>query len=219
MQNKGSALAFLFVLSLMCLGTYAAVSTLMKGRSSNVIALQALTPTPAGETTPTSSIPVPTDTPVETPSPQPEVSTPVAPTATPIPPATPTSPPQPTPTPTRSVASPTPIPPITEHLFRVVSDQRDCSTGQGYIRGMVYDANGDGLPGIGVRLYNDFGYSPDPIPSKEPPQAGEYEFAMGPDEGLFHLLIVDNVRRPLNPVANVDYLPGCTYYIDWQRMP
>jgi hypothetical protein len=100
MQNKGSALAFLFILSLMCLGTYAAVSTLMKGRSSNVIALETLTPSPAGETTPTSSIPVPTDTPVETPSPHPEVSTPVAPTATPIPPATPTSPPQPTPTPT-----------------------------------------------------------------------------------------------------------------------
>jgi hypothetical protein len=218
MQNRGSALAFLFVLSLMCLGTYAAVSTLMKGRSSNVIALEALTPTPAGETTPTSSIPVPTDTPVETPSPQPEVSTPVAPTATPIPPATPTSPPQPTPTPTRSVASPTPVPPVEGHLFRAVRNERDCSTGR-LIAGSVYDADGNGLPGISIRIYNDYGWSPPPRLSEGPPQIGKYEFTMGFDAGVFHLLIVDNVGQSLSAEVDVNYEPACSYYIDWQRMP
>lgn len=217
MQNRGSALVFLFVLCLMCLGTYAAVSTLMKGRSSNVIALETLTPSPAGETTPASSIPVPTDTPVETPSPHPEVSTPVAPTATPIPSATPTSPPQPTPTPTRSVASPTPVPPVEEHLFRAVRNERDCSTG-GLIAGSVYDADGNRLPGIRLYLYNDYGWSADKF-SEGPPQAGKYEFTMGPDAGLFHLLIVDNVGRSLSAEVDVNYDPACSYYIDWQRMP
>ncbi len=217
MQNRGSALAFLFVFSLMCLGSYAAVSTLMKGRSSNVIALEALTPTPAGETTPTSSIPVPTSTPLETLSPHSEVSTPVAPTATPIPPATPTSPPPPSPTPTSTVASPTPVLPIEEHLFRTVRNERDCSTGR-LITGRVYDADGSALTGIRLYLYTDDGWSADKF-SEGPPQTGKYEFTMGFDAGVFHLLIVDNVGQALSAEVDVNYEPACSYYIDWQRVP
>jgi len=220
MQNKGSALVFLFVLFIMCLGGYAAVSTLMKGTGGSVIALETLTPTTGAETTATSSIPVPTDTPVETPTPHSELSTPVAPTATPIPPATPTSPPQPTPTPsatpTGAVASPAPVPPVGEYLYSVIHNEPDCSRGQ-IIGGRVYDADGEGLPGVSIHLYNDYGWSAGKL-SEGPPQAGKYEFTMGLDSGLFHLLIVDNVGRPLSNAVDVDYDPACSNYIDWERV-
>ncbi len=219
MQNKGSALVFLFVLFVMCLGAYGAASTLMKGRTGNIVALETLTPTAGVETSATSSIPVPTDTPAETPAPPSELSTPVVPTATPVPPATPTSPPQPTATPTSTPAGSvaTPPPPVGEYLFRATRNERDCSSG-GLIGGRVYDADGVGLQGIGIRIYNDYGWSPPPRLSQGPPQAGKYEFTMGADAGLFHLLAVDNIGRPLSAVVDVDYEPACSYYIDWQRV-
>jgi hypothetical protein len=222
MQNKGSALIFLFVLFIMCVGTYAAVSTLVKGRGGNVIALETLTPTTGAGVTVTSSIPVPTDTPAQTPTPHSELSTPVAPTATPIPPATPTSPPRPTATPTHtptlSASGPTPAPPAGEYLFRVSRNERDCSASGGYIRGTVYDADGTGLQGINIFIRDDYGNTAGPVQSKGPPNAGEYDFPRGSDPGLFHLLIVDNIGRALSAVVDVDYLPNCTNYIDWQRV-
>jgi len=222
MQSKGSALVFLFVLLVMCLGTYAAVSTLMKGRGSSIIALETLMPTAEAETAVASSTPVPTHTPAGTPTPHSELSTPVVPTATPVPPATPTSPPRPTATPTptttRVVTSPTPVPPVGAYLFSAIRNEQDCRGGHAYVRGTVYDADSNGLPGIRIRLYNDFGYAPDPISSKGPAEAGQYEFFMGPDAGRFYLVIVDNVGQPLSAVESVDYLPGCTNYVDWQRV-
>jgi hypothetical protein len=221
MQNKGSALIFLFVLFVMCLGTYGAVSTIVKGRGSDVIALETLTPTAGAETTATRSTPVPTDTPAETPTPHSELSTPVAPTATPIPPATPTSAPRPTATPTttpgRSAVSPTPAPPVGEYLFSAVRNERDCSSGGRLIGGKVYDADGAGLPGVKVHLYNDYAWSAEKS-SEGPPQAGKYEFTMGSDVGLFHLVIVDNIGQPLSGVLDVDYQPSCSYYIDWRSV-
>lgn len=221
MQNKGSALIFLFVLFVMCLGAYGAVSTLMKGRSGNVIALETLTPIAGAETSATSSIPVPTDTPGETSTPNSELSTPVVPTATPIPPATPTSPPQPTatptPAPTGPVATPPP-PPVGEHLFRTTRNERDCQNGQGYIRGMVYDANRSGLSDVNVHLYNYAGYDDRTLSKAGAIDMGAYDFPMGPDEGRFYLEIVDSLGNPISAAVVVDYLPGCTSYVDWQRV-
>lgn len=81
----------------------------------------------------------------------------------------------------------------------------------------MYDAGGNGLPWAKIRLYNDFGWSATQK-SEGPPQTGKYEFAMGGGE-LFHLVIVDIVGgQELSEVVDVEYQPGCSNYIDWQRV-
>lgn len=221
MQNKGSAMAFVFVLLVMCVGAWAALSTLTKGRTDSTTALERGTPTAGAETSVIGSTPAPTDTPLGTPSPDSELSTPVAPTVTPEPPATPTSPsppsPTPPPTPTRSAAEPTPFPPSGPHQFYVIRNERDCSAG-GLIGGWVYDASANGLAWANMRLYNDYAWSAPPKQSEGPPQTGKYEFTMGLDAGLFHLLIVDTDGQPLSAVVDVDYQPGCSQRIEWQRV-
>jgi hypothetical protein len=69
-----------------------------------------------------------------------------------------------------------------------------------------------------MRLYNDYGWSTPPKQSEGPPQTGKYEFTLGPDAGVFHLLIVDTDEQPLSAVVDVDYQPGCSQRIDWQRV-
>jgi len=219
MQNKTSALAFLFVIFVVCLGACAAFSTLTRGRGGGIVAVESWTPTLEVGATSTASAPAPTELPVETPTPHSELTTPVAPTATPIPPATRTSPPSPTPTPsatpTGSASESTPVPPADPHQYYVIHNEQDCSRG-GIIGGWVYDAGGNGLPWADVRLYNDYGWSANKQ-SEGPPQAGKYEFTMGFDAGLFHVLVVDAAGQPLSAVIDVDYEPACSQRIDWQR--
>ncbi len=223
MQNKTSALAFLFVIFVVCLGACAAFSTLTRGKGGGIVAVGSWTPTLEVGATSTASAPAPTELPVETPTPHTELTTPVAPTATPIPPATPTSPPSPTPTPsatpTRSASESTPVPPSGPHQYTVIRNEEDCSRGR-LIGGWVYDASGNGLPWANVRLYNDFGFSAIKESEGPPqaPQAGKYEFTMGFDAGLFHVLVVDAAGQPLSEVIDVDYEPACSQRIDWQRV-
>jgi hypothetical protein len=221
MQNKGSALAFLFVLLLMCTGACAAFSALTRGRQSQVVAVESWTPTEASvSSSPTGSTPVASNTPAGTPSPNPELSTPVIPTATPVPPATATPEESPTPrvSPTSTEASggATPVVPPGEYQFRVVRDERDCTTPR-LIGGWIYDAGGSGLPGVQVHLYNDYGFEADKQTEGQP-QAGKYEFTMGSDAGVFHLVVVDGTGRSLSPVVNVDYQPDCSQHVEWQRV-
>ncbi len=221
MQNKGSALAFVFVLFVMCLGALAAFSILADGRGDALIPAGSRTPSTRPETTATNSIPASTDTPEATTSPVSELSTPVVPTATQAPPATPTTLPQPTPTPTpsptREAGEPTPAPPSGPHQFYVIRNERDCAAG-GIIGGWVYDADGNGLPWVNVRLYSEWWSAPLKA-SEGPPQSGKYEFAMGLDAALFHLLIVDADRQALSEEIEVNYDPECSFRIDWQRVP
>lgn len=220
MQNKGSALAFLLVLLLMCLGACAGISALTRGAGSRVVAEESWTPSMATPSSPVGATPTPSDTPAETPSPHSEVSTPVAPTATPMPPATATPLPSPTPTvgptSTRPAGGATPFVPQGGNQFSIVHNERDCTKG-GLIGGWVYDAGGNGLPWANLHLYNDYGWSADKQ-SEGPPQAGKYEFTMGFDAGLFHLVIVDGAGQPLGPVVDVDYRPECSQRVDWQRV-
>jgi hypothetical protein len=220
MQNKGSALAFLFVLFLMCLGACAGLSALTKGTGSQVVAVESWTPTEMAAGSPTGSTPLPTDTPADTPSPNSGLSTPVAPTVTPVPPATNTPLPSPTPTvgptSTRPAGGATPVVPPGEYQFGIMRNERDCTKG-GLIGGRVYGASGDGLPGVNIHLYNDFGYEADGKTEGQS-EAGKYEFAMGSDAGVFHLVIVDGAGRPLSQVLDVDYEPSCSQRVDWQRV-
>jgi len=87
-----------------------------------------------------------------------------------------------------------------------------------YIRGTVYDAQGNRQAGVRVRLYSD--WERDEIRETKGTviDLGEYNFVMGYDSGLYRLEIVDSAGRPLSLPHNVDYKAGCTVYIDWQRV-
>ena len=222
MQSKGSAMAFFFVLLVMCVGAFAAFSALTSGRESPGVPIESGTPMEATGTVLVGSSPVPTDTPAETPSPGSELSTPVAPTATPVPPSTPTPPPSPTPSvsPTATGTSTRlgPAPPSGSYQYRVARNEQDCNKG-GIIGGSVYDAAGNGLAWAKLRIYNDYGWDPRPFKESEgPPQAGKYEFTMGSEAGLFHLVIVDNDGQPVSPSVDVYYDPSCSQGLDWERV-
>jgi hypothetical protein len=219
MQSKSSAVAFIVVLLVMCVGACAGFSALTRGREAGIVAEESLTPAGVTATAPSDLSPVPTDTAAGTPSPNLELSTPVVPTATPVPPSTPTSPPSPTPmvppSPTGTSSGPGPIPP-SGFQYRVTLNERDCAKG-GIIGGWVYDAEGNGLGWANLRLYNDYGWSA-PKQSEGAPQAGKYEFTMGFEAALFHLVIVDNDGQPVSPVVDVDYDPNCSQRVDWERV-
>jgi hypothetical protein len=219
-QNKGSALAFLFVLLVMCVGVWAAFSVLTGGTGSRVVAVESVTPAEAlGTVTVTATLEA-TSTPAETPLPGGGLSTPVVPSPTPVSPmtptpvSTPTSTPAPAPSPSETGTEPGP--PSGTHQYGIQRNERDCSTG-GVIGGWVYDAGGSGLAWARISLYNDYGWSASKQ-SEGPPQAGKYEFTMGSDAGLFHLLVVDEGGQPLSPVVDIDYQPNCSYHVDWQRV-
>ncbi|HUS71171.1 MAG TPA: hypothetical protein VM075_10430 [Anaerolineae bacterium] len=218
MQSKGSAAAFLAVLLFMSLGACASFIALTSGREGDVVAAETWTPAGLTATAPSDLSPIATDIPAGTPSPNPELSTPVVPTATPVPPSTPTPPASPTPsvapTPTGTGTQPGPPPPGPSQ-YRVTRNERDCSKG-GLIGGWVYDAAGNGLGWANLRLYNDFGWAA-AMQSEGVPQAGKYEFTMGFEPGLFHLVILDSEGQPVSPVADVDYDPSCSQRVDWER--
>jgi len=218
MQSKGSAMAFFFVLLVMCVGAFAAFSALTSGRESPGVAIESGTPMEVTGTVPVGSSPVPTDTPAETPSPGSELSTPVAPTATPVPPFTPTPPPSPTPsvspTATETNTGPGPAPPSGSHQYRVARNEQDCNKG-GIIGGSVYDAGGNGLAWANLWLYTE-GWD-GTSQSEGPPRTGKYEFTIF-GAGLFHLVILDDDGQPVSPVIDVDFDPSCSQRVDWERV-
>jgi hypothetical protein len=86
------------------------------------------------------------------------------------------------------------------------------------IGGRVHDSAGNGLAGAILLLYNDFGWRSEPPKQSEGgSQAGKYEFPMGVDPGVFHLVILDNDGQPVSPVVDVDYDPSCSQLVDWER--
>lgn len=110
----------------------------------------------------------------------------------------------------------TPVVPPDEYQFYVVRDERDCTTAR-LIGGWVYDAGSNGLPGARMYLYNDYGFEAEKQTEGQS-QAGKYEFTMGSDAGVFHLVIVDEADNPLSRVVDIDYQPDCRQYVDWQRV-
>ncbi len=91
--------------------------------------------------------------------------------------------------------------------------------GTGDIRGSVNDLAGNPLPNVGVKIYNDYGYLP---PYARTDLAGEYEFVLGSDKGLFHLVIVDDFGSNVSAILDVDYPggneAGCHLVVEWTRI-
>jgi len=218
MQDRTYAIAFLLVLALICLGAYVAATTVLFSPRVPTISLG--TPTPLA---PVEVTAIPTSPLFPTPTSYPSLVTPIAPTPTPLPLATPTPSTSPTPTPEPSPAGPTPTPapptPVGEFLYQVLSGEKtECGQAVAYIRGTVYDSQGNKQAGVRVRLHSD--WEPDRITETKGAiiDVGEYNFVMGHGSGLYRLEIVDSAGRPLSIPYNVDYKAGCTVYIDWQRV-
>lgn len=97
--------------------------------------------------------------------------------------------------------------------------QNALCNGTGDIRGTVKDAQGNPIPNVGVKIYNDFGYLP-PFARTDP--AGEYQIALGSDKGVFHLVIVDDFGSNASAVFDVDYpggnVQGCHIVVNWTRI-
>lgn len=91
--------------------------------------------------------------------------------------------------------------------------------GTGDIKGSVQTQDGDPIPNVGVKIYNDFGYLP---PYARTDAAGEYEIALGSDKGIFHLVIVDDFGSNASAILNVDYpggnVQGCHIVVNWTRI-
>lgn len=218
MQDRTYAIAFLLILAIICLGAYVAVTTVLFRPRVPTISLGTPTPAVPLEVTATPTLPI-----FPTPTSPPSLVTPVAPTPTPLPPVTPTPSPSPTPTLEPTLVGPTPTPapptPVGGFLYQVLSGEKtECGQTVAYIRGTVYDAQGNKQAGVKVRLYSNW-VSPRITETKGAIiDIGQYNFVMGQDSGPYLLEIVDSAGRPLSLPYNVDYKAGCTVYIDWQRV-
>lgn len=217
MQDRTYAIAFLLVLAVVCLGAYVAVTTLLFRPRVPTISLGTPTPSVPLETTAT-----PTSPTFPTPTSPPSLVTPVAPTPTPLPPDIPTPSPSPpsTPEPSPTVPTPTPAPPtpVGGVLYQILSGERtQCGQAVAYIRGTVYDDQGNKRAGVRVHLYTNWGRDEIAETKGAAIDIGEYNFVMGQDSGAYYLEIVDSAGRPLSLPYKVDYKAGCTVYIDWQR--
>lgn len=91
--------------------------------------------------------------------------------------------------------------------------------GTGDIKGSVQNKDGDPIPNVGIKIYNDFGYLP---PFARTDNAGEYEIVLGSDKGVFHLVIVDDFGSNASAVLDVDYpggnVQGCHIVVNWTRI-
>ena len=216
MQDRTYAIAFLLVLALICLGAYVAATTVLFSPRAPTISLGTPTPSAPLEVTATPTLPL-----FPTPTSLPSLVTPVAPTPTPLPPATPTPSVSPTPTPEPSPTGPTPTPapptPVGGFLYRLLSiEGPNCQRGA-YIRGRVYDVQGNGEPGVRVHLFTPWGYN-EIRETKGGGDAGNYDFVMGRDSARFHIEIVNSAGQAISPTWDIDYQGGCTTFVDWQRI-
>ncbi len=217
MQDRTYAIAFLLVLAIICLGAYVAVTTVLFRPRVPTISLGTPTPPTPLEVTATPTLPL-----FPTPTSPSSLVTPVAPTPTPLPPATPTPSPSPTPTSEPSPTGPTPTPalptPVGGFLYRLLSiEGPNCQWGA-YVRGRVYDAQGNGEPGVRVHLFNPWGYSAIVETKSGPDERGEYNFVLGGESGHFHIEIVNSVGQAISPTWDIDYQGGCTTFVDWRRV-
>jgi tetratricopeptide (TPR) repeat protein len=124
---------------------------------------------------------------------------------------------------TDAILNPTPVPtPLPEDLLFVpsqrVNETAECN-GTGGITGIVRDLEGNPLPDVPVRIYDDAGFSPPPTRTNAD---GTYAILLGEAEGLFHLVIPREDGANASVVSDVDYFggfePGCHFIIDWTKV-
>lgn len=240
MEGRGSAVAFLLILLIVCGGAYWAYQAVREGGSLvSFGGTEVLRPTAivvaAGLPTVTPLPGVPTETPRFVP-PTPALLTPVPPSPTPLPPIAvvspaPTTEPTPTialdttptPTPTETAVPPTATPAF---LFQPALHRPDFERGCNghYIFGYIRDSAGNLLSGVLVHVYDQYGNDLGVAPSKEPPDLGYYNFPISPVRDTWTVEVVDASGTPLSPPVEVLNTGGfvvgqeaCWHQVDWLR--
>lgn len=162
--------------------------------------------------------PTATETVTPEPSPSPTDVPTEAPTATP--PPTATFPPTETPVPTAVPPTATPTFP-----FQVVAAGPDYSRGctGHYIFGFVRDRTGAPIPGLRVRVYNEFGLEIPAATTKEEPR-GWYDVLISGERARWYVQVVDGANNPMSPAFEVlntgnfiDGVEACWHQVDFGR--
>jgi hypothetical protein len=189
-----------------------------------------LTPAPAPvvQTVAVAPTQQPTNTPLVIP-------TPIAPSPEPYTPApAPTSPPEEEPTlatqqataPTQSAATPTPEPlQALAEPYRAKTairySQGDC--GGTYVLGFVTDRAGSSLPGVRLRLVDEYDNESFAVTKAGEADLGRYDFPVAGPPRRFSIMVVDESGSPLSRPAGFAYYgdspdaQATCYWIDWQR--
>ncbi|HBY98352.1 MAG: hypothetical protein M5U01_13565 [Ardenticatenaceae bacterium] len=243
MGSRGTALAFLLILVIVCGGAYWAYQAVQGGGSLvSFGGTEVLRPTAivvaTGLPTVTPLAAIPSETPRFVP-PTPALLPPMSPTATPLPPiavatqppaptavalSTPTAPPDVTPTvPPTETAVPTATPAFPFQLALQRPDfDRGCNGH--YIYGYIRDSAGNLLPGVLVHVWDQYGNDLGVASSKEAPDLGYYNFPISPVRDTWTVQIVDPSGAALSPPVQVLNTGGfvvgqeaCWHQVDWVR--
>ncbi len=132
-----------------------------------------------------------------------------------------------TPTPTATSVTPgapgvTGTPTVPGTTSRVgnwtVKTSKDSSGGTCGIIGTIRDAQGNTVSGGNIRIYNDAGYDPAPLPVEA---NGHYSIVLSDAASLFHLVLLQQNRQPASGVYDFNFPGGnsCRWIIDWTMNP
>lgn len=119
------------------------------------------------------------------------------------------------------VATPTPtaVPGMENYSAKISSPTGKSCKGEGSISGVVRDASGQPLAGVNVSYYTDTGIHS----STRTDAKGQYQFILGKDAGLFHVVVLSSDgKTPAGLAADVPYPggnnAGCHVVVDWQKV-
>ncbi len=169
-----------------------------------VLTATAQTLRPGGTSTATPTAAPPSPTPTLTPT---------------VPPPPPTPAPLPTPTP---VPTPTPLPPYPYVLDGSIRHDTACP-GE-YIIGVVRDARGNPIPGVTVRMEDEYGNGDTRVTKSNPGEVGRYEFVLAGPPRRIYVWVVDEGGNALSPrveilhrLPNSGYETMTCHYVNWRH--
>ncbi len=223
---------FIFALLMTCASAYAASRLFLPPGQEEQRTQPAWTPpgtpAPTSAATRTAAVALSTSTPVRT-SPSAVTSPTILSTPAPLPTLTPQRERQQSPTPT-SGSNPTatmpapiaPTPSASQYPYQLARAVRD-SVGDcpgSYILGQVRDRLGNLLPGVSLRLVDEFGNLQTQVTKAVAGDVGRYDFPIFGAPRHFYLSVVDAQGHPLSPTVEIAHGLGAAaqatcHWADW----
>ncbi len=191
------------------------ISTVLAQAAPATPAARGVTPTPRPTPTSASALVIPTPVP-PTPTPTPIPTQPSTPNARVSQQPTPTPPPSPT---------PTPEPPEETYEFVLAAPVRHTTEGcvGQAIRGTVYDANGNPLPGVRLWMYDQWANEAYAESKSGAIDLGQYDFPIFHNSPTtFYITVLGPDGAPISPTVEVYHRQGpfqaanC-HWVDWKR--
>jgi hypothetical protein len=104
------------------------------------------------------------------------------------------------------------------------SVQHDNACPGQYVIGVVRDARGQPLPGVTVRMEDEYGNGDTRVTKSNPGEVGRYEFVLTGPPRRIYVWIVDEGGDPLSPRVEILHrLPNSGYeafqchYVNWRH--